>query len=91
MAREARETSRIIGVSVIAKHFLVPEVKPLDEKTAEALLKKLGIGKENLPKIKASDPVFGEAEPEPGTVVKIVNANSVTGEKEEYYRVVVAG
>ena len=67
-------------------------MKPLDEKTAEALLKKLGIGKENLPKIKASDPVFGEEEElEPGTVVKVINTHPVTGEKKEYYRVVAAG
>jgi len=69
-------------------HILVPKHEILGEKEVEELLKFLGVSKEQLPKIKASDPIVKEIGAKPGDVIKITR-KSLTAGVSIYYRLVV--
>ncbi len=71
-------------------HSLVPKHEILSEKEAEELLKTLKIKKENLPKIKVSDPVIRLIKGKVGDIVKITRKSLTAGEAV-VYRVVVEG
>jgi len=69
-------------------HVLVPKHEVLSKEEAEELLKLLGISKEQLPKIKATDPIVKEIGAKPGDIVKITR-ESLTAGKSVFYRLVV--
>lgn len=69
-------------------HVLVPKHEILSKEEAEELLKLLGINKEQLPKIKASDPIVKEIGAKPGDIIKITRKSLTAGESV-YYRLVV--
>ena len=69
-------------------HILVPKHEVLSKEEAEELLKILGINKEQLPKIKATDPIVKEIGAKPGDIIKITR-DSLTAGKSVFYRLVV--
>ena len=72
----------------ILEHELVPKHEILEEKEVKLVLKKYGITKEELPKIKEDDPIaktIGAAE---GQVLKITRRSPTIGESI-YYRLVI--
>ncbi|AEB94143.1 MAG: DNA-directed RNA polymerase subunit H [Metallosphaera sp.] len=72
------------------EHTLVPkhEVLPIEE--AYNVLKELGVGPEQLPWMKASDPMAKAINAKPGDIVKITRKSPVVGELV-IYRYVVSG
>jgi DNA-directed RNA polymerase subunit H len=77
----------------ILEHDLVPEHIVLDTDEEEAFLKKYNITRNNLPLIKASDPVIKRLEeqlntPLKGRIIKIIRRNSPAGDGI-YYRYVI--
>ncbi len=71
----------------ILEHELVPLHEVMTEQEVTELLKRYKIRKEQLPKIKISDPVIKEIKAKEGDVVKITR-NSRTAEKFLSYRLV---
>lgn len=69
-------------------HILVPKHEILKEEEVEELLRLLGVSKEQLPKIKASDPIIKEIGAKPGDVVKITRKSPTAG-VSIFYRLVV--
>ncbi len=69
-------------------HILVPKHELLSEEEAKELLKILGIKKEDLPKMKADDPIAKEIGAKPGDIVRIIREDKLFG-KSVYYRLVV--
>ncbi len=69
-------------------HILVPEHILLSDEEAEEVLKTLGIRKEQLPKIRADDPVAKEIGAKPGQIVKIIRESPTAG-KSIAYRLVI--
>ena len=68
-------------------HILQPKHSKLNEKDAEAILKKLNISASQLPKILSNDPSLPE-NCEVGDIIKI-ERKSQEGKAIFYYRVVV--
>ncbi len=71
----------------ILEHELVPLHEVMTEQEVRELLNRYKISKEQLPKIKVSDPVIKEIKAKEGDVVKITR-NSRTAEKFLAYRLV---
>ncbi len=69
-------------------HILVPKHEVLSKEEAEELLRVLGVSKEQLPKIRADDPIVKEIGAKPGDIVKITR-ESLTAGKSVFYRLVV--
>ncbi|AWR94500.1 DNA-directed RNA polymerase subunit H [Acidianus brierleyi] len=71
-------------------HQLVPkhEILPIEE--AYKMLKQLGIGPEQLPWIRASDPVVHAIGAKPGDIIKITRKSQTIGESV-VYRYVISG
>jgi len=74
----------------ILEHELVPKHEVLDYKEALKVLKKLGVKPEQLPWIRASDPVARLIGAKPGDIVKIIRKSPTAGESVAY-RYVVPG
>ena len=80
----------------VLEHELVPEHHLLSEEEAEAVLSKKGVSRDQLPKIRKSDPgikVLESAHGHPieeGSVVKIVR-KSETAQEFVAYRLVTRG
>ena len=80
----------------VLKHVLVPEHHLLTEEEAEAVLQRKGMTRDQLPKIRKSDPGIKILENvhghpiEEGAVVKIVR-KSETAEEFVAYRLVIRG
>lgn len=74
----------------VLRHELVPkhEIVPVEE--AVRILKEFGVRPEQLPWIKASDPVARAIGARPGDIVRIVRRSEIAGEVV-VYRYVVAG
>ncbi|MFW5902436.1 MAG: DNA-directed RNA polymerase subunit H [archaeon] len=72
----------------LLNHELVPKHEILPEKEAEKVLKKYGITKKELPKVKSNDPVIKAIEAEEGDVIEITRDSPTAGETK-YYRVVI--
>ncbi|MCX8172093.1 MAG: DNA-directed RNA polymerase subunit H [Archaeoglobaceae archaeon] len=72
----------------LQEHVLVPKHEILKESEAEELLKLLGVSKEQLPKIKANDPIVKEIGAKPGDVIKIIR-KSPTANFSIFYRLVI--
>lgn len=81
------EGGRNMKVS-LQDHVLVPKHEILKEEEVEELLRLLRVSKEQLPKIKASDPIIKEIGAKPGDVVKITR-KSLTAGVSIFYRLVV--
>ncbi len=69
-------------------HVLVPKHEILKESEVEELLRLLGVSKEQLPKIKSSDPIVKEIGAKPGDIVKITR-KSLTANVSIFYRLVI--
>ena len=69
-------------------HMLVPKHELLSEEEAEEVLKVLNVRKEQLPKIRADDPIAKEIGAKPGDIVRIVR-DSPTAGKSVVYRLVI--
>ncbi|MHC1610923.1 MAG: DNA-directed RNA polymerase subunit H [Candidatus Methanospirareceae archaeon] len=72
----------------ILEHELVPKHEIMDEDEVAELLKTYKIKKEQLPKIKSSDPVIKEIKAEVGDVVRITRRSEIAG-KSLSYRLVI--
>lgn len=72
----------------ILVHELVPKHEILEEREAAVLLDKYKLQKEQLPKIKKSDPVIKEIKAEVGDVVRITRRSRTAG-KSLSYRLVI--
>lgn len=68
--------------------MLVPKHEVLSKEEAEELLRSLGIKKEQLPKIKATDPIAKEIGAKVGDIVKITRESPTAG-KSIAYRLVI--
>lgn len=68
--------------------MLVPKHEILKESEAEELLKLLGVSKEQLPKIKSTDPIVKEIGAKPGDIVKITRKSHTAG-FSIFYRLVI--
>jgi DNA-directed RNA polymerase subunit H len=74
----------------IRKHELVPKHTLLNDKDKEGVLREYNITLKQLPRILASDPVIKILNGQPGDVV-MIERNSLTAGKINYYRVVIKG
>ena len=79
----------------VTDHFMVPEHILLTEKEAEAVLKQYKIQRDQLPRIRQSDPCIRAIEArgevtDPGKLVKIVRRSDTAGESVAY-RVITDG
>jgi DNA-directed RNA polymerase subunit H len=76
----------------VMEHQLVPEHRLLSEKEAKKVISELGISKEQLPKIKFTDPCIKilnqNMEIEEGMVVEITRASETAG-KSKAYRLII--
>lgn len=72
----------------IFEHILVPNHIVLSTEEVERALKELNAARDQLPRIKVSDPALRNLEVKVGDVVKIVRESPTTG-KSIAYRVVV--
>jgi DNA-directed RNA polymerase subunit H len=72
----------------LQEHMLVPKHEILSKEEAEELLKILGVRKEQLPKMKADDPIAKEIGSKPGDIVKITRKSLTAGESV-FYRLVI--
>jgi DNA-directed RNA polymerase subunit H len=80
----------------VLEHVMVPEHHLVPEKDEEKVLKEHNVRKDNLPKIRKSDPCikvleeyYGD-EIKEGRLIRIVRSNSVAGVSVTY-RIVVRG
>ncbi|WP_290900945.1 DNA-directed RNA polymerase subunit H [Ferroglobus sp.] len=69
-------------------HILVPKHELLSKEEAEELLKILGVRKEDLPKIRADDPIAKEIGAKPGDIVRIIRESKTAG-RSVVYRLVI--
>jgi len=67
------------GKVSILEHELVPLHEVMTEREVEELLNKYKIKKEQLPKIKSSDPVIKEIKAREGDVVRITRKSRTAG------------
>lgn len=68
-------------------HEFVPVHEVLSEKEIGGILEKMGLKKENLPKIFASDPQAKRVGAKAGQVIRVSREDA--GNKFEYYRLVI--
>ncbi|NOY11523.1 MAG: DNA-directed RNA polymerase subunit H [Archaeoglobi archaeon] len=69
-------------------HILVPKHELLSEEEAKEVLETLGIRKEDLPKIRADDPIAKEIGAKPGDIVRIIREDELVG-RSVAYRLVI--
>ncbi|HIH90103.1 DNA-directed RNA polymerase subunit H [Ignicoccus hospitalis] len=74
----------------VLDHVLVPQHVKLSPEEAVEELRKWGLRVEQLPLLKASDPVARELDLKPGDIVKIIR-KSENAEEVVVFRYVVAG
>ena len=74
----------------VLNHQNVPLHEVLDEEQAAALLKRYGIVKEQLPKIRSSDPAARVIGARPGNIVKITRRSPTAGVAVAYRLVIEA-
>ena len=77
-----------MGKFRLQDHVLVPKHEILSKEEAEELLKTLGIKKEQLPKIKHTDPIIREIGAKVGDIIKITRESPTAG-KSIAYRLVI--
>ncbi len=69
-------------------HILVPKHEVLSKEEAEEVLKTLGVKPEQLPKIRADDPIAKEIGAKVGDIVRIIRESPTAG-KSIAYRLVI--
>lgn len=69
-------------------HDLIPHHEVVDEEELKSVLKHYNIDREQLPKIKITDPLVKEIGAEVGDVVKIIRRSETAGESL-YFRYVI--
>lgn len=74
----------------ITTHILVPKHSKLSMEEVHALMEKLNISVNQLPKILKSDPAIRHLDVEVGDVI-LIERDSPTSGKANYYRVVING
>jgi len=74
----------------LIENQLVPKHELLDKETSENILKKYGVTRDEMPKIKASDPALGKLKADVGDIIKITRKNPFIGDSY-HYRVVIEG
>ncbi len=74
----------------IMDHELVPKHEVVPKEEAIKILKELGVTPQQLPLLRASDPVAREIGAKPGDVVRIIRKSPTAG-KIVIYRFVIAG
>lgn len=74
----------------ILEHELVPKHEILPREEAVELMRNLGIGPEQLPWIRSSDPVAKVLGAKPGDIIRIIRKSPTAGESIAY-RFVVSG
>ncbi len=72
----------------LLKHNFVPKHELMDEDELRTVLSKYNVEREQLPKLKVTDPVAKEIGAIPGDVVKITRISETAGEAL-YYRYVI--
>lgn len=73
-----------------SKYELVPKHEVLSIDEAYKMLKELGIRPEQLPWIRASDPIARSIGAKPGDIIKITRKSALSGEVT-IYRYVISG
>jgi len=72
----------------VMEHQLVPEHRLLSQKEADKVISELGISREQLPKIRLTDPCIKilshNQEVEEGMIVEITRASETAGRSEAY-------
>ncbi|QGA54970.1 DNA-directed RNA polymerase subunit H [Sulfolobus sp. E5-1-F] len=71
-------------------HYLVPKHEVLSIDEAYKILKELGIRPEQLPWIRASDPVAISINAKPGDIIRVMRKSQLYGEVVSY-RYVISG
>ena len=74
----------------VTAHEMVPKHEVLTLKEKKEVLETLGVGKEQLPLIKETDPVAKDIGAKAGDVLRIVRKSQTAGQTV-YYRHVVSG
>ena len=87
-AKKTPEKTKKQKVIDITKHELVPKHELLSDGEKKELLKKLGVGLSDLPKIRINDPAIRHLNPKVGDIVRIIRKSPTAG-IYIYYRVVV--
>ena len=72
----------------LLNHQLVPDHILLSDNEAHLVLKGYSIEKEQLPKIRSTDPVIMEIGAQVGDIVKIIRKSQTAGEAD-FYRLVI--
>ena len=77
----------------VLEHQLVPEHRLLPDEEAERILKALGITRDQLPKIRKSDPVIQVLEKiegpiEEGRIIRVTRVSGTAGVSEAYRLVI---
>ncbi|HUW67988.1 MAG TPA: DNA-directed RNA polymerase subunit H [Candidatus Nanoarchaeia archaeon] len=85
---KSSKSQKIPKSFILLNHQLVPEHILLSDNEANQVLKKYDIEKEQLPKIKITDPVIMEINAQVGDIVKIIRKSQTAGEAE-FYRLVI--
>ena len=89
MKERVKNEKMDISVDITA-HILVPKHSKLTVEETNALLDKLNISINQLPKILKSDPAIRQINAEVGDII-IIERESPTSGKANYYRVVING
>jgi DNA-directed RNA polymerase subunit H len=71
------------------EHKMVPRHEIVDEKELEKILKEYNIEKEQMPKIRESDPAARANQAEVGDVIRITRDSQTAG-KAIFYRLVIS-
>jgi len=74
----------------LSENILVPKHEVLDEKSAAEVLKQFNVTKNELPKIRFTDPGLKGLNFSIGDVIRITRESSTAG-KSYYHRVVIEG
>ncbi|MDD5111413.1 MAG: DNA-directed RNA polymerase subunit H [Candidatus Altiarchaeota archaeon] len=71
-------------------NILVPKHELLDAESAQKLLEKYQVTRNEFPKIRKSDAALVDIKPKTGDIIKITRYHPAVGESD-YYRVVIEG
>jgi DNA-directed RNA polymerase subunit H len=84
---KAKNVRRKVKINIL-EHELVPKHEVLAPEEAAKVIKELGVRPEQLPWIRASDPIVREIGAKPGDIVRIYRKSPTAGESVAYRYVV---